>query len=682
MFDSRVFYARENEPVKASYARTLEAIGAIVAQTDAHQSGGSKREYYYYFNRLGRRLLTCAALEAKLDDRHYESSSLTELQTESDAFSAELLPEAYGHSFLNPSYAVSVFGEPAGRLLGPFYARSLRYREDAFDHAVYRMEAENRLYIALFACVADDAFDDERALAVIRDAEMERLATDARVELRKRHDPAYRRHRDIVETSDLSDPRYLFKYGLILGESEIRTARWLLKCPAETIGRLSRQIVSGYVTGFANDNKDLSRKSTATILFAAGYERLVRQLIADLRTVGLEAIVAAPTPTPVNKQFEYDHRFDDALYFDRTYADCVEFARREAREQLRDVLSRFSGRIILMTFGEPPLLPEQKSQVCAYSVEQQELLRAHKGRLRRIDDLYAPKQETSYTGIAFPGPAVGEHYEEIWTDFARVNLLDSATYERIQQRIIDVLDQAAHVHIKGAGNNATDIRVQMHALRNPVLETNFLNGGATVNIPVGEVFTTPRLSGTNGILHVQDSYLAGFRYINLRLNFQDGVTSQYTCDNYPSPAENARYLKENLFAHYDALPLGEFAIGTNTLAHTVVKKHNLMSVLPVLIAEKTGTHFALGDPCFARSEEKPVFNPLDRKQVMARSNERTTRREEDPDGAYVSYHMDITLPYEDIAFVTAITPTGERIDLIRDGKFVAPGTEELNAPLA
>ena len=181
---------------------------------------------------------------------------------------------------------------------------------------------------------------------------------------------------------------------------------------------------------------------------------------------------------------------------------------------------------------------------------------------------------------------------------------------------------------------------------------------------------------------MQDSYLAGFRYINLRLNFQDGVTSQYTCDNYPSPAENARYLKENLFAHYDALPLGEFAIGTNTLAHTVVKKHNLMSVLPVLIAEKTGTHFALGDPCFARSEEKPVFNPLDRKQVMARSNERTTRREEDPDGAYVSYHMDITLPYEDVAFVTAITPAGERIDLIRDGKFVAPGTEELNTPLA
>jgi hypothetical protein len=60
----------------------------------------------------------------------------------------------------------------------------------------------------------------------------------------------------------------------------------------------------------------------------------------------------------------------------------------------------------------------------------------------------------------------------------------------------------------------------------------------------------------------------------------------------------------------------------------------------------------------------------------------TARREEDPDGAYVSYHMDITLPYEDVAFVTAITPTGERIDLIRDGKFVAPGTEELNAPLA
>jgi aminopeptidase len=682
MFDPRAFYAQENAPVEASYARTLEAIGAIVARTGDYETAGSKREYYRCFNRLGRTLLACAALEKRLDDSYLSTRGLLELQEEFNTLSAEVLPGAYEHSFLNPTYAVSVLGEQAGKLLYPFCARGLRYREAAFDHAIYRMEAENRLFIGLFDCIDDAGLDSERALAVIRDAETADSLRDALVELRKRHDPAYRRYRDIVEASDLSDLRYLFKYGCTIGDTEIRTAQWLLSCPAETIARLSRQIVSGYVAGFANDNKDLSIKSTALIMFGAGYERLVRQIIRDLKAVNLEALVAAPTASPINKQFEYDHRFADAPYFDRAYAEKVETAHRESREQLRDVLSKFSGRVILMTFGERPLLPEQKTQAWAYSAEQLELLKAHRARLRRIDDLYAPRQETSYTGIAFPGPAVGEHFEEIWTDFARVNLLDSETYERIQKRIIDVLDQAAYIHIRGAGGNTTDLRVRMHALRNPAVETNFLNGGATVNIPVGEVFTSPQLSGTNGILHVRDIYLAGFRYVNLRLTFQDGVTSQCTCDNYPSPAENARYLKENLFSHYDTLPMGEFAIGTNTLAYIVVQKHDLSSVLPVLIAEKTGTHFAIGDPCFARSEDLPVFNPIDRKEVTARGNERTARRREDPDGSYVNYHMDITLPYEDIAFVTAVTPAGRRIDVIRDGRFVAPGTEELNAPLA
>jgi hypothetical protein len=43
--------------------------------------------------------------------------------------------------------------------------------------------------------------------------------------------------------------------------------------------------------------------------------------------------------------------------------------------------------------------------------------------------------------------------------------------------------------------------------------------------------------------------------------------------------------------------------------------------------------------------------------------------------------MDITLPYEMLESITAITRDGARMDIIRDGRFAVPGTEELNIPL-
>ncbi|MFQ8842292.1 MAG: hypothetical protein ACLR8P_16710 [Clostridium fessum] len=38
---------------------------------------------------------------------------------------------------------------------------------------------------------------------------------------------------------------------------------------------------------------------------------------------------------------------------------------------------------------------------------------------------------------------------------------------------------------------------------------------ADVNIPVGEVFTSPQLAGTNGLLHVGSVYIGEFQFRDL-----------------------------------------------------------------------------------------------------------------------------------------------------------------------
>ncbi len=75
-----------------------------------------------------------------------------------------------------------------------------------------------------------------------------------------------------------------------------------------------------------------------------------------------------------------------------------------------------------------------------------------------------------------------------------------------------------------------------------------------------------------------------------------------------------------------------------------------------------------------------VYNP-DGKEIVARDNEITLLRKEDPAKAYFSCHTDITIPYEELDTITVHTRDGKEIPVIAGGFFVVPGTEELNEPL-
>ncbi len=250
----------------------------------------------------------------------------------------------------------------------------------------------------------------------------------------------------------------------------------------------------------------------------------------------------------------------------------------------------------------------------------------------------------------------------------------------MQHRLIQVLDQAERVHITGQGGNRTDLYVSIWKLERPDEQTAFENCVADVNIPVGEVFTSPVLKGTSGVLHVTGVYLNELYYKDLELTFTDGMVTSYTCANFTDPEENKRYVHENVMMQHETLPMGEFAIGTNTTAYRMARDFQIADKLPILIAEKTGPHFAVGDTCYSHAEDTKVYNP-DGKEIMAKDNERTQIRKEDASKAYFNCHTDITIPYDELDAITAILPDGSTIDVIRDGRFVVPGTEQLNIPL-
>ena len=135
-----------------------------------------------------------------------------------------------------------------------------------------------------------------------------------------------------------------------------------------------------------------------------------------------------------------------------------------------------------------------------------------------------------------------------------------------------------------------------------------------------------------------------------------------------------------LFDH-PTLPVGEFAIGTNTYAYVMGNKYNINDKLDILIAEKTGPHFAFGDTCFSLEEHIDTFNP-DGKKIIAKDNEVSIKRLSDnadeQSKAYFGCHTDITIPYAELGDIVAIRNDGTEVTIIQDGKFVLSGTEELN----
>ena len=217
-------------------------------------------------------------------------------------------------------------------------------------------------------------------------------------------------------------------------------------------------------------------------------------------------------------------------------------------------------------------------------------------------------------------------------------------------------------------------------MADPSRETNFENCTADVNIPVGECFTSPVLKGTNGRLFVSHVFISGFEYKDLFFEVKDGLVTDYGCSNFSDPADGKKLIYENILNFHETLPMGEFAIGTNTEAYRMGRKFGIEGKLPILIAEKTGPHFAFGDTCYSYEEDVETKNP-DGKFIIARSNEISDLRKTDPERAYFGCHTDITIPFEELKGIWAVTAEGEEIPVIEDGLFVVPGTEDLNIPL-
>lgn len=611
----------------------------------------------------------------------------------------DILPEHYAQSYANPAYASAQLGKGMGPLLSAVYAELRGIIPAVFEENEEGTAVLLELFLELYGDFAGEELPAEAAVKdIFRSYVFDYLPDFTADRVRSQVDPSFRDGcfaADLIRSADFSDPSYLYSFGEYISEDVIASARYQNSLPQETIEKMARTWTEGYRLGFVHSRKDLSKKKTVQIIYPLGFERMMREAFRNFEEIGLcptiqRASVRLVTKTAnrysgftgaiPNFQFDYDHRDDLALFLDDDYISKKLRAQREAFEEVRELAALHAGPAVLETFGQEPFSPVYCPESLSFSQTQRDKYVKMRNSSVEITQRYIPEDERSFTIMDFPVPSVGVHFQEIFRDTIEINTLDSERYRKIQQNLIDALDQAQYVRIMGRNGNRTELAVALHLLENPEKQTNFENCTADVNIPVGEVFTSPKLEGTNGILHVKKVFLEGYEFRDLSITLREGMIAGYSCGNFADLAEGRKYIEENILFRHKTLPIGEFAIGTDTLAYAMARKYGIEAKMPILIAEKTGPHFAMGDTCYSWDEDKAVFNP-DGKEIIARDNSVSLLRKTDISKAYFGCHTDITVPYDELGKISAVRPDGSEILLLENGRFVLPGTEELNQPL-
>ncbi len=672
------------------YDLTIERVRSIVLEKTVAP------KYQDYFQTVAKFIMDIDAILARVSSRTVRECSTEELQRENQQIYSDIIGENYETSYANPAYAVSLFGKEIGQYLSTLYTEIRGEIAYAYEKNIDYITICNELFVEVYNCFEGvDEPDYKEIYDILYWYANDYYDVFLADRLEEQVNPECDFATKIIMESDLTDLRYLYQYGEYVSDNEWKTAEHLNSLSQEVIDRMAEVYTEGYRVGFVHAGIDLSKKSSVDLHYVIGFERVLKKAIENFKKMGLSATACRAAVSMLtkkqhhklgyygaiaNKQYEYDHRFDLGLVLDKKLVERKLDVMKNAYEGCKELASVYAGPAVIEVFGEEPFAPLQKEEAIALTEDQEKLSVQSDSRARQITNQYIKGEERSFTVVAYPMPEIGKNYPEIFAEVIRINTLDANLYEEVQQTIIDALDQGEYVHILGKGENVTDLKVQLYKLSNPEKETVFENCVADVNIPVGEVFTSPVLEGTNGVLHVSKVFLDELQYQNLKITFENGMISDYTCTNFDNEADCKKYIKSNVLFNHETLPLGEFAIGTNTTAYIVAKKYGIEDKMPILIAEKMGPHFAVGDTCYSWSEENRVYNP-NGKEIVAKDNSVSILRKEDLSKAYFQCHTDITIPYEEIAEISVVTADGERIPLLLDGRFVLKGTEVLNVPL-
>ena len=192
--------------------------------------------------------------------------------------------------------------------------------------------------------------------------------------IREGLDPALSFAADIIMDSDLTDLRYLYQYGEYVSDSERRLQRLWLRCRRKPLKKWPIPIQK-LPPRLEVMGRDLSKKKTVVVEYQLGFERMIRRAVEQFRSLGLEPVCYRAAVeslnrrsngkrgyygTSANRQYDYDHRYDSALYMGNAFKERKLSILKTAYEEYKDLAAMCAGPAVVETFGEEEFEPVNK----------------------------------------------------------------------------------------------------------------------------------------------------------------------------------------------------------------------------------------------------------------------------------------------------------------------------------
>ena len=298
--------------------------------------------------------------------------SLQQLKKWNEEWYCGIRPEAYGSSYGNPSYCAEKFGLEYGQILSFLYAEMRSGFIDAVEGKLFDLVILNELFLEIYQAFREGSQTPDQLRKIIFDHMRDYSSDVFEYRIREQLDPSLDFAVRIVMESDLKDPDFLYQYGEYISDNERKTLEYLNCLPKEKIQAIAKTYVDGFHEGFIVNNIDMSGKRTVNIRYTIGFEPVIREAIRQFGEIGLSPIIyrsghssltkglvkVGYVSTSPNPQYDYDHRFDQAVYFDNRFMQHKLECYRNSYERWKEEASVLAGPACMETFGEKPFLPE------------------------------------------------------------------------------------------------------------------------------------------------------------------------------------------------------------------------------------------------------------------------------------------------------------------------------------
>jgi hypothetical protein len=209
------------------------------------------------------------AADGTLADR-----TITECENDNDAVFAIYGEDTYPNSFLCPTYAVAELGQELGGPLSAIFYEMTNIIEAAFAGRLDKFTIYAELFLQIYGecqMEEEDKYRKESILDAMYSAKHDYSQLFMSESIISMIDADYDYYRNIIMKDDLSDDRYMYKYGMYIGPNERKIAAHFRSLPHEDVVTMARTYVEGYIKGFEVTGKDITIKDTVGVHAPVGF---------------------------------------------------------------------------------------------------------------------------------------------------------------------------------------------------------------------------------------------------------------------------------------------------------------------------------------------------------------------------------------------------------------------------